>query len=287
MEEEHQRKIAIFKYYEPRLGLASINVIIMYGMMNYRREHDEYHEDYDYGAHTHEGYNIGAYGKDDCDGRWRYLRSMNVFYGNGSNREEAIVQRRLMDNGDIVEHGDHFTFLNSLGTYLKRRYFIEFNSISCAIPRVDDCDFNIANCVSCLLGVEDRRSMEKEIGPSLEDLSVNLSLNPLFFIGSLMFDLSCYSFGNLDDTPLVELNIVHFAFEFDSNSLQHVCTITSIRGRRHSMEFEGQGKNVGGRLILCYGDLHCVFFQRVKILFTIECLLYDFGWELYGSSFHL
>ncbi|KAI5676614.1 hypothetical protein M9H77_07564 [Catharanthus roseus] len=42
---------------------------------------------------------------------------------------------------------------------------------------------------------------------------------------------------------LVELNIVGFALEFDRNSLQHVFTIISMRGRRHTMEFEGEGKN--------------------------------------------
>ncbi|KAI5682375.1 hypothetical protein M9H77_03603 [Catharanthus roseus] len=78
----------------------------------------------------------------------------------------------------FIEHGDHFTFLNALGTYLERRYFIEFNSISCAIPRVDEYDFNIANCVTYVLGVDNRRSMEKELGPILEDLSISLSLNP-------------------------------------------------------------------------------------------------------------
>ncbi|KAI5667831.1 hypothetical protein M9H77_17684 [Catharanthus roseus] len=83
----------------------------------------------------------------------------------------------------FIEHRDHFTFLHSLGTYLERKYFIEFNSISYAIPRVDDYDYNIANCVSCVLGVEDRRSMDKELGPILEDLSMSLSLNPFFMNG--------------------------------------------------------------------------------------------------------
>ncbi|KAI5666661.1 hypothetical protein M9H77_16514 [Catharanthus roseus] len=72
---------------------------------------------------------------------------------------------------------------------------------------------------------------------------------------SVVLDPSCYGFGNLDDTSLVELNIVGFVFEFDRNSLQHVFTIISIRGRRNTMEFEGQGESVGGKLILCYGDL--------------------------------
>ncbi|KAI5668553.1 hypothetical protein M9H77_18406 [Catharanthus roseus] len=106
-----------------------VNVITMYGMKNYQREYEEYHEGYDHCTHTHEGYNFSAYGRNDCDGRWRYLRSMNAFYGSGRYGDEPMVERRLMDNSDIVE-------------------------------------------------VEDRRSMEKEFGPILEHLSINLSLNP-------------------------------------------------------------------------------------------------------------
>ncbi|KAI5676257.1 hypothetical protein M9H77_07207 [Catharanthus roseus] len=168
-------------------------------------------------------------------------------------------------------------------------------------------------------GVEDRRSMEKELGSILEHLSIGLSLNPsslyyeisleelkslldsytfqvsligdMFIISfegnifllmpsmtnflsshfslgaplmssSVMFDPSCYGFGNLDDTSLVGLNIVGFVFEFDSNSLQLVCTITSTRGRRHTMEFEGQGENVGGKLI--YRDLTMSFSSNLS-----------------------
>ncbi|KAI5650346.1 hypothetical protein M9H77_36351 [Catharanthus roseus] len=78
----------------------------------------------------------------------------------------------------FIEYGDHFTFLNSVGTYFERKYFIEFNSIPCAIPGADEYDFNISNCASYVLGVENRRSMGKELGPILEDLSISLSLNP-------------------------------------------------------------------------------------------------------------
>ncbi|KAI5657878.1 hypothetical protein M9H77_26671 [Catharanthus roseus] len=135
----------------------------------------------------------------------------------------------------FIEHGDHFPFFYSLGTYPERRYFIESDSISCANPRVHDCDFNIANFVSCVLGIEDRRSMEKEIDPILEDISISLSLN----LSSLCYEVSLEElkslldsynfqasligdiFGNLDDTSLVELNIVRFVLGLDRNSLQH------------------------------------------------------------------
>ncbi|KAI5681839.1 hypothetical protein M9H77_03067 [Catharanthus roseus] len=75
-----------------------------------------------------------------------------------------------------------------------------------------------------------------------------LELDPLMS-SSVMFDPSCYGFGNLDDTSRIELNIVGFVFEFDRNSLQHVCTITSTRGRRHTMEFKGQGESEFMRLL--------------------------------------
>ncbi|KAI5682053.1 hypothetical protein M9H77_03281 [Catharanthus roseus] len=86
-------------------------------------------------------------------------------------------------------------------------------------------------------------------------LSSHFSLEDPLMTCSVMFDPSSYGFGNLDGTSIVEFNIVGFALEFDKKFLQHVCTITSMRGRRHTMEFEGQGQNVGGKLILCYGYL--------------------------------
>ncbi|KAI5654178.1 hypothetical protein M9H77_31365 [Catharanthus roseus] len=51
---------------------------------------------------------------------------------------------------------------------LERRYFIEFNSLSCATPRVDKNNFNVPNCVSWVLGVEDSRSMGKSLALTLD-----------------------------------------------------------------------------------------------------------------------
>ncbi|KAI5641600.1 hypothetical protein M9H77_00423 [Catharanthus roseus] len=85
--------------------------------------------------------------------------------------------------------------------------------------------------------------------PSMTNrLSSHLPLEDPLMSSNVMFDPSCYGFGNLDDTSLVELNIVAFARGFDRNSLQHVFTITSMRGRRHTMEFEGQGIYVVAKL---------------------------------------
>ncbi|KAI5681060.1 hypothetical protein M9H77_02287 [Catharanthus roseus] len=166
-----------------------------------------------------------------------------------------------------VEHGDHFIFLNSLGMYLERGYFIEFNSLSCATPRVDENDSNVANCVSCLLGVEGNLFLL--VSSMTNCLSSHLFLEDPLMISSVMFDPSCYGFGNLDYTSLVELHIVGFALGFDKNYLQHIYTITSMRGRRHTMEFEGQGKSVGRKLILCYGDLTMSFSSNLFLFYLV------------------
>ncbi|KAI5667942.1 hypothetical protein M9H77_17795 [Catharanthus roseus] len=169
----------------------------------------------------------------------------------------------------------------------------------------------IAFDIRDLPGIKDRRRMEKEFGPILEELSISLSLNPsslcyevsleelkslmdsYTFQVSLIGDMCIIAFeGNFfilvpsmtnclsshffledslmsNDTSLVELNIVGLAFEFDRNSLQHVSTITSTRGRRHNMELEGQGKNVGGILILCYGDLTMSFSSNLFLFYLV------------------
>ncbi|KAI5667011.1 hypothetical protein M9H77_16864 [Catharanthus roseus] len=63
--------------------------------------------------------------------------------------------------------------------YQPKKHFIELNSISCAIPRVDGGHLNNANYVSYVLGIEDKgRNMEKELGAILKDLPISLSLYP-------------------------------------------------------------------------------------------------------------
>ncbi|KAI5675429.1 hypothetical protein M9H77_06379 [Catharanthus roseus] len=187
-----------------RPTVDDVNIIIMYGMKSYRRECEEYHEGYDHADHTHDEYNFGAYGRNDCEERWR-----------DSERDECSKEKEndLEKNERAKEMSEE-----------KQKTSKE--------------------------ELDDRRGMEKEPGPIPEDLSASLSLNPSSLCyedplmnSSAMFDLSCYGYGNLDDTSLVELNILGLAFEFDRNSLQHVSTITSRRGRRHTMEFEGQGEN--------------------------------------------
>ncbi|KAI5668829.1 hypothetical protein M9H77_18682 [Catharanthus roseus] len=160
-----------------------------------------------------------------------------------------------------LEHGDHFTCFNSPGTYLERRYFIESNSISCASLRVDDCDFNIANFDSCVVAVEDRKSMEKELGPTLEDISISLSLNfsslrNLFLLVSSMKN-GPYSHLSLED-PLMSSSVM-----FDPSCY-------------------GFGMYDNGFFFKPISLLPCVFFQRVKIVLRIQCLVCYIGWGLYG-----
>ncbi|KAI5649625.1 hypothetical protein M9H77_35630 [Catharanthus roseus] len=79
----------------------------------------------------------------------------------------------------FMENGYQFYFLNSIGTLPEKKHFIEFNSISCAIPKVDEYHFNIANYASCVLGAEDKgRNLERELGAILEELPISLSLKP-------------------------------------------------------------------------------------------------------------
>ncbi|KAI5681737.1 hypothetical protein M9H77_02965 [Catharanthus roseus] len=172
--------------YESLLSVG-VNVIIMYRMKSYQREYEEYYEGYDHSAHTHDGslvlMNFGEPSKNQ-KGRLGYksIKIISFFPSNSYLCFEIYFKEIKLFSLLFIKRGNHFTFLNSIGTYLERRYFIKFNYISCAIPRVDDYDFNIANCVSCVLGVVDTRSMKKKLGPILEDLSISLSLNLLLYV---------------------------------------------------------------------------------------------------------
>ncbi|KAI5667173.1 hypothetical protein M9H77_17026 [Catharanthus roseus] len=74
----------------------------------------------------------------------------------------------------FMENGYQFYSLNSLGTIIEKKHFIEFNSNSCAILRVEECHLNIANYVSYVVRIEDKgRNMEKELGNFLKDLPIS------------------------------------------------------------------------------------------------------------------
>ncbi|KAI5672485.1 hypothetical protein M9H77_12849 [Catharanthus roseus] len=73
------------------------------GKSNYQRECEKYHEGSNHSDDTHEGYNFGAYSRNDCDEKWRYLRSMITFYGNRSYGNKSMVDKGSMYRGDIVD----------------------------------------------------------------------------------------------------------------------------------------------------------------------------------------
>ncbi|KAI5652244.1 hypothetical protein M9H77_29431 [Catharanthus roseus] len=92
--------------------------------------------------------------------------------------KERLAERSCIFGSISItsKESEHFEYAKEKE---KKKLFIEFNSDYCAIPRVDECHFNIANYVSYVLGIEDQgRNMEKELEAILEELLVSLSLNP-------------------------------------------------------------------------------------------------------------
>ncbi|KAI5653129.1 hypothetical protein M9H77_30316 [Catharanthus roseus] len=57
--------------------------------------------------------------------------------------------------------------------------------------------------------------------------------------------------------------------ENEGNSLQHDCAIKSMRRRRHTMEFEGQGESIGVKLFLCYGDSSMSFSSNLFLFYLM------------------
>ncbi|KAI5671533.1 hypothetical protein M9H77_11897 [Catharanthus roseus] len=82
-----------------------------------------------------------------------------------------------------------------------------------------------------------------------------------------------------------------FALDLDRNSLQHACTIISISGRRHTMEFGGQGKRVGGKLFLHYGDSSMSFSPNLFIFYLMfsfnELKLFLDGYVFFSLILHV
>ncbi|KAI5678511.1 hypothetical protein M9H77_09461 [Catharanthus roseus] len=60
-----------------------------------------------------------------------------------------------------------------------------------------------------------------------------------------------------------------FVLDLDRNSIQYACTIISLCGRRHTMEFEDKGENVGGKLFLCYGDSSISFSSNLFLFYLV------------------
>ncbi|KAI5668307.1 hypothetical protein M9H77_18160 [Catharanthus roseus] len=152
----------------------------------------------------------------DEDGKLAYksIKTMN-FFPSKPYLSFEIYFKEMLFSLVFMKNGYQFYFLNSLGTLLEKKHFIEFNSISCAIPRVDECHFNTSNYVFYVPGIEDKgRNMEKELSNFLKDLPISLSLYP---------SLTCY------EVSLVELEL------FLESYLSHV----SIYGDFCAISFGG------------------------------------------------
>ncbi|KAI5664470.1 hypothetical protein M9H77_23793 [Catharanthus roseus] len=89
-----------------------------------------------------------------------------------------------------------------------------------------------------------------------------------------------------------EAKYCSYVLDLDRNSLQHACTLTLMSGRRYTMEFKGQGKNVGGKLLLCYGDSSMSIFSNLFLFYLVfsfkELKLFSYGTHLLvvQDSFH-
>ncbi|KAI5652359.1 hypothetical protein M9H77_29546 [Catharanthus roseus] len=93
------------------------------------------------------------------------FKTLNFFPSNSYLSFEIYFKEIKFFSLVFIENGYQFYFLNSLGNLLEKKYFIEFNSLSYFIPRVNEYCVNFANYSSCVLGIEHKgMSIEKELG---------------------------------------------------------------------------------------------------------------------------
>ncbi|KAI5681990.1 hypothetical protein M9H77_03218 [Catharanthus roseus] len=107
---------------------------------------------------------------------YKSIKTINFFPSNSYLSFEIYFKDIKLFSLVFMENGYQFYFLKSLGTLLEKKYLIEFNSNSCAIPRVDECHFNIVIM-----------NMEKELGNFLKDLPIGLSLIPSLMCYEISF----------------------------------------------------------------------------------------------------
>ncbi|KAI5668779.1 hypothetical protein M9H77_18632 [Catharanthus roseus] len=105
------------------------------------------------------------------DGKLAYMsiKTINFFPSNSYFFFEIYFSKINLFSFVFMENVYQFYFLNSLGNLLDKKHFIEFNSLSCVIPRIHEYYDNSANYVSYMLGIKDKgRNMEKELGNFLK-----------------------------------------------------------------------------------------------------------------------
>ncbi|KAI5663995.1 hypothetical protein M9H77_23318 [Catharanthus roseus] len=109
----------------------------------------------------------------DNDGKLAYksIKTINIFHSNSYLSFEIYFKEIKLFSLVFVENGYEFYFLNSLGTLLEKKIFIELNSLSCDIRRIYEYYEDVANYASCVLGIEDEeRGKEKELCICPKDL---------------------------------------------------------------------------------------------------------------------
>ncbi|KAI5663397.1 hypothetical protein M9H77_22720 [Catharanthus roseus] len=123
--------------------------------------------------------NFGDSSKDEEESFPTSLKTINFFPFSSYLSFEIYFKEIKLFSLVFMANGYQFYFFNSLGNLLKKKYFIEFNFLSCVIPRIHEYYDNVANYASCMLGIEDEgRSMEEELGTILEELPIRFILNP-------------------------------------------------------------------------------------------------------------
>ncbi|KAI5664554.1 hypothetical protein M9H77_23877 [Catharanthus roseus] len=100
---------------------------------------------------------------------YRSIKTINFFPSNSYFFFEIYFNEIKLFSFIFMENVYQFYFLNSLGTLLEKKHFIEFNSLSCFIRRIHEYYGNSANYVSYVLGIKDKgMNMEKEHGNFLK-----------------------------------------------------------------------------------------------------------------------
>ncbi|KAI5682000.1 hypothetical protein M9H77_03228 [Catharanthus roseus] len=165
---------------------------------------------------------------------YKSIKTINFFPSNSYLSFEIYFKEIKLFSLVFMENGYQFYFLNSLGTLVEKKQFIEFNSISCAISRVDEYYFNIAYYASCVLGVEDNgRNMEKELRNFLENLPISLSLNP---------SLMCHEVHLNYHYPFKEKRFQMYISKKRMENKDSILNLVKGRKSAHEPHKKGEGK---------------------------------------------
>ncbi|KAI5653739.1 hypothetical protein M9H77_30926 [Catharanthus roseus] len=100
---------------------------------------------------------------------------LNFHHGDGNGFKVYGVAKVETLKPSMIKEFSKVNELPQAQEVVEKKQFVEFNSNPCAIPIVDEYNFNIAYYTSRVLEVENEgRSMEKELGTILEELPIKL-----------------------------------------------------------------------------------------------------------------